>query len=88
MVPEYIKTKSLYPRTILTSLAPWLHDKQALVLIGSRQVGKTSLLFLIIQQLLSQKIPEKNILYLDLENFDHLNLLEKGIDSLIQSFRI
>ena len=88
MIPEIIKTKKLYPRTVVPDILQWMDDKQAIVLVGSRQVGKTSILYLLIQHLLSQNISPNNIFYFDLENFDHLNLLEKGPDVLIQSFRM
>ncbi len=88
MIPESIKAKELYPRAVVPHILQWLEDKQAIVLVGSRQVGKTSLLYLLIQYLLAQKINPNNVFYFDLENFDHLNLLERGPDALIQSLRL
>ncbi len=61
MVPEIIRTNKLYPRTVVPDILQWMGDKQAIVLVGSRQVGKTSILYLLIQHLLSQKINSNNI---------------------------
>ena len=88
MIWEFIKTKKLQPRAVLPHILNWLDDEQAIVLVGSRQVGKTSILYLLIQHLLMQKTSPNNVFYFDLENFDHLNLLEKGPDALIQSLHL
>lgn len=88
MISKSIETKKLFPRMVVPHILQWLDNKQAIVLVGSRQVGKTSILYLLIQHLLMQKINRNNIFYFDLENFDHLNLLEKGADTLAQAFRL
>ena len=88
MIPESIRTRALFPRSVLPAILPWLDDPQALVLIGSRQVGKTCLLYLLIQHLLAQEVPPTNLFYFDLEHLDHLNLLNDGPEALIQSLRL
>jgi len=88
MISELIKNLRLYPRAVLPNILQWLDDRQAIVLVGSRQVGKTSILYLLIQHLLEDGVNPYNIFYFDLENFDHLNLLEKGPDALNRSLRL
>ena len=88
MIPKLIQSRELFKRAVLPSILQWMDDRQALVLVGSRQVGKTSILFLLIQHLLGHKIQLQNLFYLDLENFDHLALLEKRPESLIQFLQL
>lgn len=88
MIPDSIRHIELFPRSVIQRILRWLDDKQAIVLVGSRQVGKTSILYLLIQYLLTRSPNTKNIFYFDLENFDHLNLLERGPEVLIQSLRL
>ena len=45
------------PRDILAPLLQNLSNDKMLGLIGSRQVGKSSLMYLLIQHLLNKKIP-------------------------------
>ncbi|MBU4332054.1 ATP-binding protein, partial [Patescibacteria group bacterium] len=61
--------KQLLPRTILLEIAKNLDNPQALIIVGSRRTGKTSLLYLIRDLLIQKKkVQSKNILYYDLEN--------------------
>lgn len=79
-----ILNKSLIERDILPEIIKWIPSKEAIILIGSRQVGKTSLLYLLGQHLVINKgIAAKDIFYLDLEKLDNLELLNSGIDKLI-----
>lgn len=62
------KVKKLFPRKIEPELKKILFSNEILVLTGSRQVGKTSLCLRLIHYLLNEKkVPEKQIIYLDLE---------------------
>ncbi len=88
MISESVRTRTLFPRSIVSSILPWLDDRQAIVLVGSRQVGKTCILYLLIQHLLAQGIHPNNLFYFDLEHLDHLNLLNSGPETLIQSLRL
>jgi predicted AAA+ superfamily ATPase len=88
MISDFIQTRELLPRAVVPPILRWLDDRQAVVLVGSRQVGKTSILFLLIQHLLAERVHPMNLFYFDLENFDHLALLEKGPESLIQFFHL
>jgi len=58
----------LKPRFLLPEICQHLDDKKALLLLGSRRSGKTSLLYLLKLELLERKIPDSQILFFDLEN--------------------
>ena len=69
MIPQSIAAKTLFPRAVVADILRWVDDRQALVLVGSRQVGKTSILFLLIQHLLAQKTNPTNLFYFDFPQF-------------------
>ena len=75
MIADSIRTRPLFPRSVLPTIFPWLDAPQAIVLVDSRQVGKTCILYLLIQHLLAQRVHPRNLFYFDLEVLDHLNLL-------------
>ena len=79
-----IVEKSLFEREIFHLVTKWIGDKEAIVIIGSRQVGKTSLFFLLIQHLIRKmEIDKKDIFYLDLETRENLEMLNGGVDEFI-----
>jgi predicted AAA+ superfamily ATPase len=53
----------LIRRDILAQIIPWLVEKDILLLLGSRQVGKTSIL-----QLLQEHVKAAPVFYFDLES--------------------
>ncbi len=57
----------LFPRAIENELLKNISDSKILGLIGSRQVGKTSLMLFLIHHLL-KKVPPKDILYFNLDD--------------------
>lgn len=57
----------LYQRKITEEIKKWLFKKEIIILNGSRQVGKTSLLKLLTDELIKAGVAEKNIFYLNLE---------------------
>ncbi len=62
------KTKFLLPRRIESELKKSIFSDEILVLTGPRQVGKTSLCLRLIHYLLNEeKVPQEQIVYLDLE---------------------
>jgi predicted AAA+ superfamily ATPase len=70
--------KNLKYRDILPKLIDFLDEEEILLLYGMRQTGKTSLLYLLIQNLLEKKeIRKKQIIYLDLENVADFQRLEE-----------
>jgi len=52
------------------------------VLSGARQIGKSTLMLQMIQELLDNGVPAANILYV---TFDHPILKLAGIDSVIEA---
>ncbi len=79
-----ILRKELIDRNVLPGIIKWVPKKEASILLGSRQVGKTCLLYLLIQYLAKEKdVKTKDIFYLDLERLDNLELLNGGVDNLI-----
>lgn len=57
-------------RQILKKIKPFIKRKEAILIKGTRRVGKTSLLYLIKDILIEQKISEKRIYFFDLEELD------------------
>ena len=47
---DFLEEK-LYPRDLLAAIEPWIKRRQAVVFLGPRRSGKTSLLKIIAQQL-------------------------------------
>ena len=79
-----ILDKLLIERDILPQITRWIPKKEAIILVGSRQVGKTCLLYLLIQYLVKKmNIPLEDIFYLDLEDLDNLEMLNSGVDGLM-----
>jgi predicted AAA+ superfamily ATPase len=74
---------SLFQRRILHDIREWLDDQRILVLVGARQVGKTSVIYLLIQELLKKGIPTQSIFYFDLEDFEILHLLQSGVRNFL-----
>ena len=62
-----------FRRHLLSEALAWLDDPDILVIIGSRQVGKTTLLFQMIEHLLANNVTPQDIFYF---NLDEVSLLE------------
>ncbi len=73
----------LFPRKIQKNIDKWLFEKEIIILNGPRQVGKTSLLKLIKEQLIEQNISNENIFYLNLEEIDVLDDLNKSPENIL-----
>jgi predicted AAA+ superfamily ATPase len=78
-----IQTIRLYERKALARLLEWMDSDEILVITGSRQVGKTSLLFLLIQHLLENSVSKDHIFYFDLEDFEILDLCNQGVKQFV-----
>ncbi len=74
---------NLKERNILKIIRQNLKNELILGLIGSRQVGKSSILFLLIEKLLRDKISPSNIFYFNLDDFK-LHELFQSISEFIQ----
>lgn len=81
---EDIRNRPLIKRDILPETIRWIPNKEAIVLVGSRQVGKTCLLYLLIQHLAKKmKVSPKDLFYLDLERLENLEMLNGRVDSFV-----
>ena len=68
----------LFQRKILKSIELFINTDEIIVIHGARQVGKTSLL-----QLIIEKFNLRNYAYFDLEDFRFLELFEQGVDKVV-----
>lgn len=73
----------LFPRKIVSKISKYLEDKGIIVLVGARQVGKTSILYLLMDELRKREVPEKTIHYFDLEDLSILEVFNSGIKEFI-----
>lgn len=71
-------------RKILLRISRFLEYKEAIVIYGARQVGKTTIMKMLIKQLKDNGISDKAVFYFDLEDLDMLNLCSQGVDFLIR----
>jgi predicted AAA+ superfamily ATPase len=72
-------------RKILPHITNFLNYKEAIIIYGARQVGKTTIMKMLIKELKStNKIPEEAIFYFDLEDLEMLELCNQGADHLIR----
>ncbi len=69
--------QNLFPRRLLEEIKGYLDNPKFLVIIGARQVGKTSLLYLI-ADCLKKKVKDNSIFYFDLENLELLRIFNQG----------
>ena len=82
---ESFKNENVKPREkYLVELRNYLEFKQIIILTGLRRVGKTTLMKLIIEELIARGIESKYILYVSLDDY----LLHKNnIIEIINEFR-
>jgi predicted AAA+ superfamily ATPase len=73
----------LVRRKAVSEIAKYLDAKGIILLVGARQVGKTSLLYLLMDELRNQGISENFIHYLDLEDLTVLDILNSGTKEFI-----
>ncbi len=73
----------LKPRRIVKSVfRKVIGDKRAVVLIGARQVGKTSIMRLLMERLL-KKMAANRVFYFDLEDINILDIVNRGVDEFL-----
>lgn len=68
----------MHNRDILPELLRYLDQPEILLLVGARQVGKTTLMKMLLEHLRQRGEPEQALHYLDLEDMTLLHLLEGG----------
>jgi len=71
-------------RKILPHISIFLNYKEAIVIYGARQVGKTTIMKMLIEELKSANIPDDAIFYFDLEDLEMLELCNQGVDYVIR----
>jgi uncharacterized protein len=84
-----IKEKVLIRRDLLSSILPWIKERVCILIVGSRQVGKTSLLYLLVQYLFDQKeLLDDNLCFLDLEDPADLELAGLSPEDLFNALKL
>lgn len=76
----------IYPRKITKEIEKFLKIPEIIVIHGARQTGKTTLLHILIEKL-KRKNLAKNIIYFDLEDFELVDLCNKGIKAVINHLK-
>ena len=71
-----------FDRKIISKIKAFLNYKEAILIYGARQVGKTTIMKILIKQLQNEGQPRDAIFYFDLEDLDFLNIFRQGIDSV------
>jgi len=78
----------LFNREVISSIWKWMDDSHIIVLVGSRQVGKTCILYLLIKRLMRDDVKPNSIFYFDLEDFEVLNLFNSGVRDFLRYLEI
>jgi predicted AAA+ superfamily ATPase len=73
----------LFPRNAITQIKNYIEDEHIILIVGSRQTGKTSLLHLIVDELLQQKVSEEQIFYVNLEDFALLEICNRSVQEFV-----
>lgn len=71
--------QKIYKRKIIDEILKYLDEKEAIVLYGARQVGKTCILYWLKKFLLEKK---EQVFYIDLEEIRYLDILNEGPENL------
>jgi predicted AAA+ superfamily ATPase len=71
----------LYNRDAVDKITPWLETGEIIVLHGARQVGKTSILYYLKDQLTAAGKP---VYYIDLEDSRYLRILDAGVEEFLR----
>lgn len=74
----------LYQRKIVSEISQWIFKKEIIILNGPRQVGKTSLLQILKNELIKKGVSDKNIFYFNLEATKILNPLNEDPENILK----
>lgn len=80
------RVMQIYSRKILTGIEKYLKIPEILVVHGARQTGKTTLLCIVKEKLLKE-YPLSNVVYFDLEDFELVDLCNKGVKPVIEHLK-
>ena len=76
-----IREKRLIHRELLEDIYPWIGRREAVLVLGPRRAGKTSLLLLLAQKILEFR---DDVFYFDMEDPDDRDILSSGTKALKQ----
>lgn len=76
-----------FPRKLEKKIAEFIECPDIIVIHGARQVGKTTLLKRLMEQISKSNTSESHIKYLDLEDFTYLDLCNSGSDAVINHLK-
>jgi len=79
-----IVNEPIFERTVIEEIEKYLHTNDIIVLHGARQVGKTSILYYLENQLKSQK---RITYFIDLEDSRFVKILDAGVDDFLRLLR-
>lgn len=73
----------LYNRKIVEDAKKWILKDQILILNGPRQVGKTSVLKLLKEEIIKAGVKENSVIFISLEEIQTLNLLNQNPENIL-----
>lgn len=80
---DSILSKKIFKRDLAGKISGWIKDRELILLLGSRQTGKTNLMYYIIQNLVRyEKVKPEDIYYLDAETLDDAELIASGPEKI------
>jgi len=74
----------LYNRKIIEEIKKWIPKEQIIILNGPRQVGKTSILKLLKEDITQSRGKEENVIFLNLEEIQVLNQLNSDPENILK----
>lgn len=77
------QSEKLLPRKIIPQINRYINTSEILLLVGSRQVGKTSILYLLMDGLVQKGISKDTIYYFDLEDISTLDIFNSGVKNFL-----
>lgn len=79
-----MSVSTLIPRTVIPEILHWLPKKSIILLLGSRQVGKTSVMLLLKNHFKNQNVPDKTIPYFTLDDPRILDICSQGSHDFVK----
>lgn len=73
-----------FKRKLLTQILNYIDYKEAIIIYGARQMGKTTIMKMAMKNLQNKGISTDRLLYFDLEDIEILELFNQGIETIIQ----
>ena len=80
-----ILEQDIYSRQVISEIKKWMPDKEMLLLLGARQTGKTSILYKIIQDIVSGGAAGAgDVFFFDAENINDAAMLSRGPEEIVK----